>query len=93
MSLFNIYCLFTKRKECSNINGARQDFFSKEVKRLNVFMCFVRQVEKQRAELNRELEELGERLDEAGGATQAQVGVFEHFSQWLFQSVNGETFD
>ena len=31
------------------------------------------QVEKQRAALNMELEELGERLDEAGGATAAQV--------------------
>ena len=33
----------------------------------------VLQTEKQRAELNRELEEISERLDEAGGATQAQV--------------------
>jgi len=31
-------------------------------------------VEKQRADLQRELDELSERLDEAGGATQAQVG-------------------
>ena len=31
------------------------------------------QVEKQRAELQRELEDLSERLDEAGGATAAQV--------------------
>jgi chromosome segregation ATPase len=31
--------------------------------------------EKQRAELNRELEELGERLDEAGGATAAQLDL------------------
>ncbi len=36
--------------------------------------CFVVQAEKQRAELARELEELGERVDEQGGATQAQVG-------------------
>lgn len=31
------------------------------------------QVEKQRQELARELDELSERLDEAGGATSAQV--------------------
>lgn len=31
------------------------------------------QVEKQRSELSRELEDLSERLDEAGGATSAQV--------------------
>ena len=31
------------------------------------------QVDKQRAELARELEDLSERLDEAGGATSAQV--------------------
>lgn len=35
------------------------------------------QVEKQRNEAQRELDELGERLDEAGGATQAQVSF--HF--------------
>lgn len=33
------------------------------------------QVEKQRAELQRELDELSQRLDEAGGATQAQIDV------------------
>lgn len=32
-------------------------------------------VEKQRAELQRELDELSQRLDEAGGATQAQIEV------------------
>ncbi len=37
-------------------------------------ICLLLQVEKQRAELARELDELGERLDEQGGATQAQVG-------------------
>ena len=31
------------------------------------------QAEKQRQELQRELDDLGQRLDEAGGATQAQV--------------------
>ena len=36
---------------------------------------FISQAEKQRNELNRELEELGERLDEAGGATAAQVDL------------------
>lgn len=30
--------------------------------------------DKQRAELQRELDDLSQRLDEAGGATQAQVG-------------------
>ena len=35
--------------------------------------AFQLQVEKQRAELTRELDELSERLDEAGGATAAQV--------------------
>ena len=38
----------------------------------HVMLCRF-QVEKQRAALNMELEELGERLDEAGGATAAQV--------------------
>jgi len=32
-------------------------------------------VEKQRVELQRELDELSQRLDEAGGATQAQIEV------------------
>lgn len=32
-------------------------------------------MEKQRAELQRELDELSQRLDEAGGATQAQIEV------------------
>jgi len=35
------------------------------------------QVEKQRTELQNELNDLSQRLDEAGGATQAQVN-FEH---------------
>ena len=33
----------------------------------------VRQVEKQRVELQREMDDLSQRLDEAGGATQAQI--------------------
>lgn len=33
------------------------------------------QVEKQRAELSRDLEDLSDRLEEAGGATVAQVSV------------------
>lgn len=37
------------------------------------FFFYVFQVEKQRADLARELDELAERLDEAGGATAAQV--------------------
>ena len=32
-------------------------------------------MEKQRAELQRELDDLSQRLDEAGGATQAQIEV------------------
>ena len=36
---------------------------------------YVMQAEKQRAELTRELDELGERLDEAGGATAAQLDL------------------
>ena len=36
---------------------------------------FLNQAEKQRSELNRELDELGERLDEAGGATAAQADL------------------
>ena len=40
-------------------------------------------VEKQRAELNRELDELGERLDEAGGATQAQMDMNKKREQEL----------
>lgn len=34
---------------------------------------FLAQAEKQRSDLARELEELGERLEEAGGATSAQI--------------------
>ena len=33
------------------------------------------QIDKQRQEANRELDELAERLDEAGGATAAQVNI------------------
>ena len=38
-------------------------------------VAFASQAEKQRADLNRELEELAERLDEAGGATAAQADL------------------
>jgi len=38
-----------------------------------IFCALFYQVEKQRAELQRELDDLSQRLDEAGGATQAQV--------------------
>ena len=37
------------------------------------YYCLTLQAEKQRTELQRELDDLGQRLDEAGGATQAQV--------------------
>lgn len=45
---------------------------------LTIFRTIERllQVEKQRAEVTRELEDLSERLDEAGGATSAQVNYF-----------------
>ena len=43
------------------------------------------QVEKQRADLNRELEELGERLDEAGGATAAQIDLNKKREQELLK--------
>ena len=39
--------------------------------------------EKQRADLNRELDELGERLDDAGGATQAQMDMNKKREQEL----------
>ncbi|CAL1527462.1 unnamed protein product [Lymnaea stagnalis] len=42
-------------------------------------------VEKQRSELSRELEELGERLDEAGGATAAQVELNKKREQELLK--------
>jgi chromosome segregation ATPase len=44
-------------------------------------------VEKQRLELSRELDELSERLDEAGGATAAQVNFMLNHTinlLWLF---------
>lgn len=49
-----------------------------KVKCILFFRTFKRlfQVEKQRAEISRELEDLSERLDEAGGATSAQVNNF-----------------
>ena len=43
------------------------------------------QIEKQRNELNRELEELGERLDEAGGATAAQIDLNKKREQELLK--------
>lgn len=43
------------------------------------------QVEKQRADLNRELEELSERLDEAGGATAAQIDLNKKREQELLK--------
>lgn len=49
------------------------------------FILFPRQVEKQRTELSRELEELGERLDEAGGATAAQVELNKKREQELLK--------
>lgn len=45
----------------------------------------IRQVEKQRTELSRELEDLGERLDEAGGATAAQVELNKKREQELLK--------
>lgn len=42
-------------------------------------------VEKQRADINRELEELSERLDEAGGATSAQVELNKKREQELLK--------
>lgn len=50
-----------------------EDFMKRLILR---FIYQFQQVEKQRAELNRELEDLSERLDEAGGATSAQVHFF-----------------
>lgn len=47
------------------------------------FMYF--KVEKQRADINRELEELSERLDEAGGATSAQVELNKKREQELLK--------
>jgi len=43
---------------------------------ISLYCCV--QVEKQRAELQRELDDLSQRLDEAGGATQAQVSWREN---------------
>jgi len=43
------------------------------------------QVEKQRNEVNRELEELSERLDEAGGATAAQMDLNKKREQELLK--------
>ena len=40
-----------------------------------MYLCDVRQVEKQRVELEREMDDLSQKLDEAGGATQAQIEV------------------
>ncbi len=48
-------------------------------------MCPSMQVEKQRNELAREMEELGERLDEAGGATTAQIDLNKRREQELLK--------
>lgn len=60
--------------------------------RLSVWLTYVyqshsnyEQVEKQRAELNRELEDLAERLDEAGGATSAQIELNKKREQELLK--------
>ena len=45
----------------------------------------VSQVEKQRSELNHELEDLAERLDEAGGATSAQIELNKKREQELIK--------
>ena len=41
------------------------------------------QVEKQRADLSRELEDLTDRLEEAGGVTASQVNYMTHFRPLL----------
>ena len=46
---------------------------------------FLPQVEKQRGELNRELEDLAIRLDEAGGATSAQIDLNKKREQELIK--------
>jgi hypothetical protein len=48
-------------------------------------MVIYLQVEKQRTEIARELEDLGERLDEAGGATAAQVELNKKREQELLK--------
>ena len=45
----------------------------------------VTQVEKQRTELSRELDDLSERLDEAGGATAAQIELNKKREQELLK--------
>lgn len=40
--------------------------------------AFILQVEKQRADLSRELDELTDRLEEAGGITATQVSHTQH---------------
>ena len=52
---------------------------------LILFSFFVLQVEKQRNELTRELEDLTERLEEAGGATAAQIEVNKKREQELLK--------
>lgn len=47
--------------------------------------CTLPQVEKQRQEVSRELDELGERLDEAGGATAAQIELNKKREQELLK--------
>ena len=46
---------------------------------------FLPQVEKQRSELNRELEDLAVRLDEAGGATSVQIELNKKREQELIK--------
>ncbi len=47
--------------------------------------------EKQRGELSRELEELSERLDEAGGASAVQVGRHGNAYIILLSKLNGNS--
>ena len=54
----------------------RLNYFDSSIRSTTYYsqnICF--QAEKQRTELQRELDDLGQRLDEAGGATQAQIEV------------------
>lgn len=67
---------------CHNIISTEQKEWSKS--RLtspfsfHLVVCLSSQVEKQKADLNKELEDLQDRLEEQGGATAAQVSSHEH---------------
>ena len=70
---------------CNNLACDQGEHTAIINKYLQIVCCFPQQVEKQRTELTRELEDISERLDEAGGATAAQIELNKKREQELLK--------